>query len=163
MPFKRYYASPIGTLLLVADERALTGLWFLKEADIRPATDENPILMRASAWLDAYFGGEAPPIDFPLYPEGSAFQREVWELLRTIPYGETLSYGALAARIAARHGIARMSAQAVGNAVGRNPISIVIPCHRVIGANGRLVGYGGGLDKKEALLRLERAHFGTYK
>ena len=148
MEYFTEYDSPVGTLLLTSRGESLTRLWMDRE----PAPEavpgkEVPVLCRAGAWLDAYFRGEDPVIDFPLDPEGTDFQKKVWEILRTIPYGGTLSYGAIARRLGAQ-----MSAQAVGGAVGRNPISILIPCHRVLGAQGQLTGYAGGLDKKRWLL-----------
>ena len=120
------------------------------------ATAEHPILTRAKRWLDAYFSGEAPsPADLPLKPEGTAFRTLVWDLLLEIPYGKTVSYGDLAKKAADVLGKPRMSAQAVGQAVGANPIAIVIPCHRVLGADGSLTGYAGGIHYKKALLQLE--------
>lgn len=113
------------------------------------------MLSEARRWLDVYFGGQEPDFTPPLHPAGSAFQQEVWALLRRIPCGQTTTYGALARQLAAERGLSRMSAQAVGGAVGHNVISIIIPCHRVVGANGSLTGYAGGIDKKAALLRLE--------
>lgn len=113
------------------------------------------MLSEARRWLDVYFGGQEPDFTPPLHPAGSAFQQEVWGLLRRIPCGQTTTYGALAKRLAAERGLSRMSAQAVGGAVGHNVISIIIPCHRVVGTNGSLTGYAGGIDKKAALLRLE--------
>ena len=156
------YESPLGNILLAADEIGLTGLWFerqkyfantLPEAHI---SQETPILTEAKQWLDRYFSGECPsPEELDLAPIGSPFQHSVWKLLCQIPYGEVVTYGDLAKTIAAQRGIERMAAQAIGGVVGRNPISIIIPCHRVVGANGNLTGYGGGIDKKIALLKLE--------
>jgi methylated-DNA-[protein]-cysteine S-methyltransferase len=140
---------------------AVTGLWFADQKyfpqDVvawEPAPD-FPALKRLRAWLDAYFAGERAPIDFALRTDGSAFRQAVWRILREIPYGATITYGSIARRIAAEQGRRIVAAQAVGGAVGHNPISIVIPCHRVLGADGSLTGYGGGLDKKIALLKLE--------
>ena len=110
---------------------------------------------RAKVWLDGYFSGNPAELSFPLNPHGTSFQKQVWEILLTVPYGKTTTYGAIAREIALRTGKEKMSAQAVGQAVGANPISILIPCHRVVGANGKLTGYAGGLDKKEWLLRHE--------
>ena len=106
-------------------------------------------------WLDSYFSGDPAEVTFPLNPHGTAFQKQVWEILLTIPYGKTTTYGAIAREMARRAGREKMSAQAVGQAVGKNPISILIPCHRVVGVNGKLTGYAGGLDRKEWLLRHE--------
>ena len=156
-----HYDSPLGGILLAADEAGLTGLWFEGEkyfANIlgpEQQERETPALQTAKRWLDVYFGGQEPDFTPPLHPAGSAFQQEVWALLRRIPCGQTTTYGALARQLAAERGLSRMSAQAVGGAVGHNVISIIIPCHRVVGTNGSLTGYAGGIDKKAALLRLE--------
>ena len=112
-------------------------------------------------WLDVYFSGQAPQFTVPLHFIGSDFQKEVWELLCTIPYGQTTTYGAIAKQLAAKRGLPQMSAQAVGGAVRHNEISVIVPCHRVVGANGSLTGYAGGIDKKTALLRLEQADMRT--
>lgn len=150
------YESPMGRLLLTGDGESLTGLWMNTAA---PAdgmgNSDHPILLKAKKWLDAYFRGENPAIDFPLHPEGTAFQKRVWEILLTIPFGETRTYGSIAREMARLLGKEKMSAQAVGQAVGTNPISIIIPCHRVVGAKGQLTGYAGGIDKKTWLLRHE--------
>ena len=144
------YCSPVGTLYLTADEGGLTGIW------IHPVkTEDCPILSQAKAWLDGYFSGNPTEVTFPLNPQGTPFQKQVWEILLAIPYGETTTYGAIAREMAVRTGKEKMSAQAVGQAVGANPIAIAIPCHRVVGAKGKLTGYAGGLDKKEWLLRHE--------
>lgn len=157
------YASPLGPLLLASEGDALTGLWLPGQkyyaAGVGPVAAEGdaPILRASAQWLDAYFAGQKPTASaLKLAPKGSEFQRLIWELLRAIPYGETTTYGTLAAEAEARLG-RRTSARAVGAAVGRNPISIIIPCHRVLGAGGGLTGYAGGLDKKEWLLRHEGA------
>ncbi len=162
MTFTSTYASPLGPLLLAAEGDALTGLWLPGQKYYAAGLPESaaedsslPALRAAAAWLDAYFAGVRPEARaLALAPKGSEFQRLVWELLREIPYGETTAYGALAAEAEKRLG-RRTSARAVGATVGRNPISIIIPCHRVIGASGSLTGYAGGLDKKEWLLRFE--------
>ena len=144
------YPSPVGTLYLTADEGGLTGIW------MHPVkTEDFPVLIQAEHWLDAYFARNPTTADFPLNPHGTAFQRQVWEILLAIPYGKTTTYGAIAREMAQRTGKEKMSAQAVGQAVGANPIAIAIPCHRVVGAKGKLTGYAGGLDKKEWLLRHE--------
>ena len=114
-------------------------------------------LAEAVRWLDAYFSGREPDFLPPLHPHGTAFQRAVWDILRSIPYGQTMTYGEIARRLAAQQGLSHMSAQAVGGAVGHNPVSILIPCHRVVGADGSLTGYAGGVDKKRFLLELEEA------
>lgn len=149
------YPSPIGPLLLTADECGLTGLWIHKRPAGETGDPELPVLKMAVCWLDAYFRGEDPVIDFPLHPMGTPFQRKVWEILLTIPYGETRSYGSIAREMAAWAGKKKMSAQAVGQAVGRNPLCIVVPCHRVVGAKGQLTGYTGGMEHKVWLLRHE--------
>ena len=157
------YASPLGGILLAADDEGLIGAWFEGEkyfADGLPADaaeGESTILAETKHWLDVYFSGREPEHTPPLHPMGSAFRQEVWALLRSIPYGRTTTYGALAAQLAAAHGGKKMSAQAVGGAVGRNPISLLIPCHRVVGTSGSLTGYAGGIDKKLRLLELEQA------
>lgn len=144
------HPSPVGPLYLTADEGGLTGIWMHPEK-----TEVFPVLSQANVWLDAYFSGSPKDPDFRLNPHGTAFQKQVWDILLTIPYGKTVTYGAIAREMAARTGKKKMSAQAVGQAVGANPISILIPCHRVVGTNGKLTGYAGGLDKKEWLLRHE--------
>ena len=161
MLYTGYYQSPLGRLLLAADEIGLTGLWFERQRyfaqGLAPVhtDEETPILAQTRRWLDLYFSGSVPDFTPPLHPVGSDFRQEVWALLLQIPYGKTTTYGALAARLAEKHGQRRMSAQAVGGAVGHNPISIIIPCHRVVGADGSLTGYAGGIRKKLALLELE--------
>lgn len=163
MQYTTHYDSPLGGILLAADQIGLTGLWFDGEkyyADhLDPEHQEGslPALDAARRWLDVYFTGREPDFMPPVHMIGSPFRIAVWEILREIPYGRTTTYGAIAKRIAARRGAARMSAQAVGGAVGHNEISIIIPCHRVVGSGGSLTGYAGGVDKKNALLRLEGA------
>ena len=151
------YESPIGTLLLTSDGTSLTGLWMGKVPS-GAAAPQLAVFREAAQWLDAYFAGEPGTVNFPLSPSGTAFQQLIWKLLSTIPFGQTRSYGELAKEAAAIMGKKFMSSQAVGGAVGRNPISIIIPCHRVIGANGALTGYAGGLSRKEWLLRHEEEH-----
>ena len=163
MSYTQHYESPLGGILLAADETGLTGLWFDGEkyyADNLAAEHEardTQTLGAAKRWLDVYFAGKEPDFLPPLHPIGSAFRQEVWQLLLEIPYGQTTTYGALARRLAERRGLRHMSAQAVGGAVGHNEISILIPCHRVVGTSGSLTGYAGGIDKKLSLLRLEQA------
>ena len=153
---------------MAADEIGLTGLWFDGEkyfADNLPdkhTERETPILKEAKRWLDVYFTGREPDFMPPLHPIGSAFRQSVWEILLQIPYGQTVTYGEIARQLADRQGLAKMSAQAVGGAVGHNEISVIIPCHRVVGANGSLTGYAGGVDKKAALLKLERADMSNF-
>lgn len=163
MEYTHHYDSPLGGITLASDGEALTGLWFdgqkYFQATLGREHEEKdlPIFEQARHWLDLYFGGEIPDFTPPLKPKGTAFQKAVWDILRSIPYGQTMTYGEIAARIAAQKGLAQMSAQAVGGAVGHNPISILIPCHRVVGSNGSLTGYAGGIERKERLLRLEKA------
>ena len=155
MIYTAQYDSPLGKMLLTSDGTALTALDFADTGDgIRGTQKDLPVFEETFRWLNLYFAGKEPDFSPALNPTGTAFQMSVWEILRTIPYGETTTYGAIAKRLEKDTG-KRMSAQAVGGAVGRNPISILIPCHRVIGANGSLTGYAGGLDKKEYLLELE--------
>lgn len=161
MQYTSTYDSPVGEIFLAADEIGLIGLWFggQKHYALQPAKEhiekEIPVFQETKRWLDIYFSGKEPDFMPSIHIFGTDFQMEVWEILRTIPYGETTTYGEIAAKIAGHRGVKRMSAQAVGNAVGRNKISILIPCHRVIGANGSLTGYAGGIDKKMRLLQLE--------
>ena len=147
------YASPLGEIVLAADGDALIGLWFSGQAHfgagLRGAEEGDcAVLREAKAWLDAYFAGNAPEALPKLKPRGTAFQQRVWAELLRIPRGETVTYGALAERLGSH-------ARAVGSAVGRNPISIIIPCHRVVGADGSLTGYAGGTERKKALLQIE--------
>ncbi len=157
-----YYDSPIGRLLLASDGQALTGLWVegqkyyaaTLEGEVVEAK-ELRIFERTTNWLDRYFSGQAPdPLDLPLAPEGSDFRKGVWQLLLEIPYGETRTYGELALLIGGRQG-AGSSARAVGGAVGHNPITVIIPCHRVIGSGGKLTGFASGLGRKSWLLEHE--------
>ena len=155
------YKSLIGDILLAADEIGLTGLWFEGQkyfANTLPedyVPQETKILTEAKKWLDVYFSGEEPKFTPPLHPTSSVFRQEVWKILLQIPYGQTITYGEIARRIAVMKNTSHMSAQAVGGAVGHNEISIIIPCHRVVGTNGSLTGYAGGIDKKISLLKLE--------
>ena len=146
---------------MASDGTALTGLWFDGQKyfaeGIEPDAEEKklPVFDETVRWLDIYFSDRRPDFTPPLNLEGTAFRKEVWQLLLQIPYGETTTYGELAAQLAAHRGLKQMSAQAVGGAVGHNPISIIVPCHRVVGTGGSLTGYAGGLAKKLALLKLE--------
>ena len=156
------HESPLGKMLLAADDDGLTGAWFYgqryfarglegaEKNERRGVPFDSPVLLAARRWLDAYFAEKRPDAaDVPLAPRGTAFQRRVWDALLAIPYGETRTYGELAAELGS-------SSRAVGSAVGRNPISVIIPCHRVLGADGSLTGYAGGLARKQALLELEQ-------
>lgn len=159
MRYAAFYPSPFGTVTMTADETGLTGLWLPNQASNRrenlPEAPELPVFQETRRWLDVYFSGREPDFLPPLHLMGTAFQKSVWEILLTIPYGKTTTYGEIARKIAARQGKSSMSAQAVGGAVGSNPISILVPCHRVVGKSGNLTGYAGGLDKKVFLLQLE--------
>ena len=163
MQYISHYRSPIGNILLAADEIGLTGLWFEGQKYFALHLDkeleerEIPIFEKVKEWLTIYFSGKEPDFSVPLHFTGTDFQNEVWKILCTIPYGRTMTYGEIAKQIAAKKGLPRMSAQAVGGATGHNKISIIVPCHRVVGANGSLTGYAGGIDKKVELLRLEHA------
>lgn len=156
------YDSPYGPITLAAGDDGLKGLWFdgqryfagTLDAPMEPRDNEH--LAAASAWLDEYFAGEKPRLErLEIAPIGTAFQLVVWQLLREIPYGEVRTYGDLAKEAARRTGKAKGSARAIGGAVGHNPISIIVPCHRVVGANGSLTGFGGGISRKLALLEHE--------
>ena len=160
--FERMIQAPLGEIRLRSDGKSLTGLWFVGQvndakdnSDIE-IKDDLPIFGQVETWLESYFSGEQTPIKIPLQPKGTVFQEEVWKILQEIPYGETMTYGEIAQRIAKEKGVATYSAQAVGQAVGKNPISILIPCHRVLGKNGALTGYAGGVHRKEQLLKVER-------
>ena len=157
------YDSPLGGITLASDGEALVGLWFDGQKHFADTLDHAhraaalPLFAEAERWLDCYFSGHAPGFTPPLRLRAGAFRRTVWEILLTIPFGETMTYGAVAARAAERLQLPRMSAQAVGGAVAHNPISLIIPCHRVVGADGSLTGYAGGLEKKRWLLAMEQA------
>lgn len=162
MTYIEEYDSPAGKIILASDGENLTGLWFegqkyfphMPEAERTP--EELPVMNLTKKWLDVYFQGREPDFMPPLCPAGTRFRREVWEILRSIPYGCTVTYGEIGELLAKKHGKAHMSAQAVGQAVGHNPISILIPCHRVLGKGKVLTGYAGGVEKKRMLLKLEK-------
>ena len=155
------YQSPLDEITIVSNGSAITGLWFAKQKHFDAELGENnansdlPIFTKAMRWLDVYFAGKNPGEIPPIQLDGTPFQLEVWRILQTIPYGEHTTYGEIAKNIAKKRGIAKMSARAVGGAVGRNPISIFVPCHRVVGSNGKLTGYASGIEKKIKLLKLE--------
>ena len=157
-----HYESPLGGVLLAADEIGLTGLWldgqksFARGLPADRVERETPALLEAKRWLDIYFSGKEPDFTPPLHPIGSAFRQSVWEILLQIPYGKTTTYGEIARQLSEKMGLSRMSAQAVGGAVGHNKIAIIIPCRRVVGTNGSLTGSAGGIDKKGKLLELEQ-------
>ena len=161
MIFIQHYDLPLGAILLAADETGLTGLWFdgqkyfARDLPAECVEQNTPALSEVKRWLDIYFTGKEPGFMPPLHPIGSAFRRSVWDILLRIPYGQTTTYGEIARQLAEKQGLPRISAQAVGGAVGHNEISILIPCHRVVGTNGSLTGYVGGIDKKVKLLEWE--------
>ena len=170
MYYRNVYGSPLGRLVLIAERDALCGLWFedhpggsvaagrlLGAAD---AGDDVPALGVARQWLDAYFAGREPGLLPPLRIEGTAFQKAVWQQLCRVPYGQTVTYGELATRVAAARGVPRLSAQAVGHALACNPLLLMQPCHRVVGAGGRLLGYAGGAERQRLLLLWERERVG---
>ena len=168
MQYISHYASPVGNILLAADNTGLTGLWFEGQKYFALSLDkeheekEIPLFERVKQWLDIYFSGKDPDFTVPLHFTGTAFQNEVWKILCTIPYGQTETYGGIAKQVAVRKGLPHMSAQAVGGAVGHNEISIIVPCHRVVGADGSLTGYAGGIDKKIKLLQLEKVDMRSF-
>ncbi len=163
MEYIKRYDSPLGMILIASDEIGLTGLWFEGQKYFARTLSDNReeketrIIKEAEKWLDSYFLGEKPGNAIPLNPAGTVFQKSVWNILSEIPYGSTITYGDIASRIARETGRSHMSAEAVGGAVGHNPISIIIPCHRVVGKNGSLTGYAGGLERKIRLLEIEKA------
>ncbi|WP_444880220.1 methylated-DNA--[protein]-cysteine S-methyltransferase [Cohnella silvisoli] len=163
MYYSTNYSSPVGTITLACNSDNLVGLWLEGQKyhggtipDEMIENNDMPLFDAAKKWLDKYFAGEKPAIsDLPLSPIGGAFRMAVWDILCEIPYGEYITYGDIAKAVAVQMGKASMSSQAVGGAVGHNPISIIIPCHRVVGANGSLTGYAGGINKKIKLLEHE--------
>lgn len=163
MQYTATVPSPLGEITLASDGEALTGLWFEGQKYFARTLDgeheerDLPVFREVREWLNVYFSGTSPGFMPPLRFTGTAFQKEVWAILTAIPYGETRTYGELARELAARRGLTHMSARAVGSAVGRNPISVIVPCHRVVGTDGSLTGYAGGVQRKLALLRLEGA------
>lgn len=164
MDYTHIYHSPLGDITLASDGESIVGLWFegnrfYEEGLDREISDSDslPVFAEADRWLDIYFSGREPDFTPPLHVRGSDFRRRVCRIMLDIPYGHTRTYGDIAAQIAVERGLSRMSAQAVGGAVGHNPVSIIIPCHRVVGTNGNLTGYGGGIQRKVRLLELEKA------
>lgn len=167
MTHKFIYDSPLGLINIVSDETGLINLDFIDNYDV-PLTNlsnenNNQIIIETKRWLDIYFKGIKPDFYIPFHLNGSPFQIEVWKILCTIPYGTTITYGEIAKIIASKRGIKQMSNQAVGQAVGNNKISIIIPCHRVIGANNNLTGYASGLKRKIGLLKLEGVDTSNFK
>lgn len=163
MQYTAKYKSPLGEILLSADDTGLTGLWFTDQKyyalylDKENQEQETPFLRQAKKWLDIYFSGKEPDFKLPLHFIGSEFQNKVWEILYAIPYGKTMTYGEIANVLVQQKGLKKMSARAVGSAVGHNQISIIVPCHRVVGSNGSLTGYAGGIERKKYLLEHEKA------
>ena len=163
MVYTAEYDSPLGTITLACDGEAITGLWFNGQkyfGNILPREtmqQEQPLFAEARRWLDIYFSGREPGFLPPLRYDSTPFRKLVCDIMLTIPSGQTMTYGAIAAEAARRQGVQTMSAQAVGGAVGHNPISLMIPCHRVVGTSGSLTGYAGGIDRKVKLLALEHA------
>lgn len=168
MIFTTEYASPLGTITLACDEAAIIGLWFNGQrhfGNILPENTEQKETVlsdQAKRWLDLYFSGREPDFLPPLRYDSTPFREKVCNIMLTIPYGKTMTYGEIAAEIARETGRSRMSAQAVGGAVGHNPISLMIPCHRVVGTNGSLTGYGGGIERKVRLLELEHTDMSRF-
>lgn len=168
MQYIQKYHSPLGDITMASNGQELTGLWFDKQkyfADtlVPEYVEKNlPIFDQARHWLTVYFRGEIPNFTPPLSMQGSPFRLAVWDILKGIPYGKTITYGEIAASVAKQSGRTTMSAQAVGGAVGHNPISIIVPCHRVVGSNGSLTGYAGGLDKKIKLLTIEKSNMQNF-
>lgn len=167
MNYIKTYNSPLGTITMASNGEKLIGLWFDGQKYDRDTLTDNyleknlPIFIETKKWLDCYFNGNTPDFTPPIELNTSAFRLEVWQILQAIPYGQTMTYGQIADLLAKKHGLTRMSAQAVGGAVGHNPISLIIPCHRVVGTNGSLTGYAGGIDKKIALLQLEQVNMSS--
>ena len=165
MIYTAHYKSPIGDILLASKNNKLIGLWiegqkyYLSCLKDEIKDEDTEILIKTKKWLDRYFKGEKPSInELDLDPIGSDFRKDVWKILCKIPYGEVTTYKNIADTIAKENGLKKMSSQAVGGAVSHNPISIIIPCHRVVGSNGSLTGYAGGIDKKVYLLKHENVN-----
>lgn len=162
MEYLHHYQSPLGGITLASDGAALTGLWFdgqkyfAATLDAEHEEKELPVFTETKIWLDIYFSGKEPDFTPPLKMKTTPFRKRVWEIMLTIPYGQTLAYGEIAKIIAREKGLAGMSAQAVGGAVGHNAVSLIIPCHRVVGSDGSLTGYAGGIWRKQTLLEMER-------
>lgn len=162
MIYVSYYKSPIGNITMASYGESLCGLWFDGQkyfaSTVKGENEDKPlpVFEQTKKWLDIYFSGNEPDFTPKLSLNGSEFRKDVWDILLTIPYGSVMTYGEIAKILAKQRGISRMSAQAVGGAVGHNPVSIIVPCHRVIGTNGKLTGYAGGIDKKISLLKIEK-------
>ena len=167
MEYINYYKSPLGQIVLSADDVGLTGLWFAEQQNLSSKINEGsiikelPIFKETKRWLDIYFSGTEPEFTPNFHQTGTDFRMSVWEVLRTIPYGKTVTYKDIAETISKRKGLTKMSAQAIGGAVGHNKILIIVPCHRVIGTSGNLTGYAGGLERKIKLLHMEKEAHGN--
>lgn len=168
MTYTYHYDSPLGGITLSSNGTALTGLWFDGQKYFGDTLEEKyeeislPIFEQSARWLNIYFSGKAPDFTPPLSMQTTPFRKAVWEVMLTIPFGKTMTYGEIAKRIAQQRGLSKMSAQAVGGAVGHNSISLIIPCHRVVGTNGSLTGYAGGIEKKVQLLTLEKTDMSLF-
>lgn len=161
MHYINHYNSPLGKITFASNGKELTGLWFNGQKYFASTLTKEyeqknlPVFEQTAKWLDIYFSGKNPDFTPPLYLSSTQFRNEVWKILLTIPYGKIMTYGEIAKLMAENRGVEKMSAQAIGGAVGHNPISIIVPCHRVMGKNGSLTGYAGGVDIKEKLLKFE--------
>ncbi len=168
MHYTSMYQSPVGEILLAADDIGVVGVWFENEKYYAHCLDkenepgETPVIKELKQWLDVYFSGKKPDFEPPIHMIGTPFQIEVWTILHQIPYGTTTTYHEIAKQIARNRGLERMSAQAVGTAVGKNSINLIVPCHRVVGTNNSLAGYAGGINKKITFLKLEGAFQDKY-
>ncbi len=161
MQYRSKYQSPLGEIMIAADENDIIGLWFVGQKyfafnlDKENEEKDVEIIKCAKKWLDIYFSGKNPDFELPLKFIGTNFQKEVWKVISMVPYGKVITYNDIAKKISKEMAVKRMSARAVGKAVGHNPISIIVPCHRVIASNGSLTGYAGGIERKKFLLELE--------
>ena len=161
MQYINYYSSPLGKITLASNGNELIGLWFEGQKYFASTLTKEyeqknlPVFEQTAKWLDIYFSGKNPDFTPPLFSSSTPFRNEVWKILLTIPYGKIMTYGEIAKHMAENRGVEKMSAQSVGGAVGHNPISIIVPCHRVVGTDGSLTGYAGGVDIKEKLLKIE--------
>ena len=168
MTYTYHYDSPLGGITLASNGTELTGLWFDGQKYFGDTLAKDyeekrlPVLEQTVRWLDIYFRGQAPDFTPPLYMQTTPFRKAVWEIMLAIPFGKTMTYGEIAEKIAKQKGLSKMSAQAVGGAVGHNAVSLIIPCHRVIGTNGSVTGYAGGIEKKVRLLTLEKADMSSF-
>ena len=168
MDYTYHYNSPLGGITLAGDGKNLIGLWFDNQKYFADTLSEDaptknlPVFDETTRWLDIYFSGKAPDFTPPLSMRTTPFRKEVWEIMLSIPFGQAMTYGQIAEQLAKKHGLPSMSAQAVGGAVGHNSISLIIPCHRVVGTNGNLTGSAGGIDQKIQLLKLENVNMSNF-